>query len=136
GEQGLLYPRLREVQRILHAIVAEMDPTLPPAVLGEQVIKTLGYASEVERRLAAISAEWANNSFATGVTLDRLAEVTQKASVVSVGRLRSQLARVARTTARSLSKEVELEVEGDAFIDAAVARRLEPALLHAVRNGI
>lgn len=136
GEQQLLQPRLREVQRILRAIVAEMDPTLPPAVLGEQVIKTLGYAAEVERRLSAISAEWSGNSFATGMALDQLAESARRASVVSVGKLRSQLERTARTTARSLGKDVELRLEGDAYIDAAIARRLEPALLHAVRNSV
>jgi two-component system chemotaxis sensor kinase CheA len=31
---------------------------------------------------------------------------------------------------------VEFRVEGDAYIDAAVAKRLEPALLHAVRNAV
>jgi two-component system chemotaxis sensor kinase CheA len=136
GEQALLHPRLREVQRILRAIVAEMDPTLPPAVLGEQVIKTLGYAAEVERRLASISAEWSSNSFATGMALDQLAEQTRRASVVSVGKLRSQLERTARTTARSVGKDVDFRMEGDAYIDAAVAKRLEPALLHAVRNAV
>jgi two-component system, chemotaxis family, sensor kinase CheA len=136
GEQQLLHPRLREVQRILRSIVAEMDPTLPPAVLGEQVIKTLGYAAEVERRLSTIGAEWSSNSFATGMALDQLAEGTRRASVVSVGKLRSQLERTARTTARSVGKDIELRVEGDAYIDAAIARRLEPALLHAVRNSV
>ncbi|MBC7172227.1 MAG: response regulator [Polyangiaceae bacterium] len=136
GEQQLLLPRLREVQRILRAIVAEMDPTLPPAVLGEQVIKTLGYAGEVERRLSAIGSEWSSNSFATGMALDQLGDATRKASVVSVGKLRSQLERAARTTARAIGKDVELRIEGDAYIDAAIARRLEPALLHAVRNAV
>jgi two-component system chemotaxis sensor kinase CheA len=131
-----LQPRLRELQRILRAIVAEMDPSLPPAVLGEQVVKTLGAAAELERRLSALRSDWSANTFATGLAIEQLAESTRKAAMVSVHRLRSALQLSVRTTAKALDKEVQLRFEGDAYIDAGIAQRLEPALLHAVRNSI
>jgi len=136
GEQALLMPNLREAQRILRAVLAEMDPTLPPAVLGEQVIKTLGYAAEVERRLTAVRAMWSANAHAAGLALDQLSEAARRAALVSVGRLRTQLTMAVRAAAAELGKEVALVFEGDAFIDAAIARRLEAALLHAVRNSV
>jgi two-component system chemotaxis sensor kinase CheA len=135
-EQERLKPRLREVQRILRAIVAELDPSLPPAVLGEQAIKTLGATADLDRRLSTIRSEWSANSFAMGLTLDQLTDVTRRASVVSIDRLRSTLERTARATARALHKEIALHVEGDAYIDAAIAERLEPCLLHAARNAV
>ena len=90
-EHLVLEPRLREVQRILRAVVAEMDPSLPPAVLGEQVVKTLGATADLERRLSAIRAQWSANAFATGLALDQLDEITLRAAVVSVARIRSTL---------------------------------------------
>jgi two-component system chemotaxis sensor kinase CheA len=56
--------------------------------------------------------------------------------MVSMHRLRSALSLAARTTAKSLGKDVSLRFEGEAYIDAAIAQRLEPALLHVVRNSI
>jgi two-component system chemotaxis sensor kinase CheA len=135
-EQLMLQPRLREVQRILRAVVAEMDPSLPPAVLGEQVIKTLGMTAELERRISTIRTEWAANAFATGIAIEQLGETAQRAAMISVHRLRSALERSTRRTARDLGKEVQLRLEGDAYLDAAIAQRLEPALIHAVRNAV
>ncbi len=135
-EQSRLQQRMREIQSLLRAVVAEMDPSLPPAVLGEQVIKTLGATAELERRIAAVRAEWSANAFATGLSLDQLSEVTRKAAVVSVSVLRATLERTARATARALSKDVTLRVEGDAHIDARGAEQLETCLLHAIRNAV
>ncbi len=135
-EQQLLEPRLREIQRILRAVVAEMDPSLPPAVLGEQVVKTLGATADLERRLSVIRAQWSANAFAMGLALDQLSDTTRRAAVVSVARIRSTLERSVRATARALRKEVRLAFEGDAYIDSSIAQRLEPALLHAVRNAV
>ncbi|MFT3922238.1 MAG: response regulator [Myxococcales bacterium] len=135
-EQAQTQRRLREVQRILRAVVAEIDPALPPAVLGERVIKTLGATADLERRLSAIRSEWSANAFATGLALDHLSDTTRRAAVVSVARLRTSLERTLRSTSKSLKKEVQMRVEGDAYIDAVIAQRLEPALLHAVRNSV
>jgi two-component system chemotaxis sensor kinase CheA len=136
GEQAVLHERLRESQRMLRALLVEIDPRRGVQGLEERVTKTLGYGIEVDRRINTIRAEWSSNDFAVGLTLDELDNVVRRASVVSTDRLLNQVLRIGRSTGRTLGKEIDLEVHGDAILDATVAQRLEPALLHLVRNAI
>lgn len=136
GEQAILHERLREAQRMLRALLIEIDPRQGVEGLAERVTKTLGYGLEFDRRVNTIRAEWSSNDFAVGLTLDELDNFVRRASVVSTDRLLNQVLRVGRSTGRTLNKGIDLEVHGDAILDATVAQRLEPALLHLVRNAI
>jgi two-component system chemotaxis sensor kinase CheA len=136
AEQAVFHERLRESQRMLRALLVEIDPRLSMEQLAERITKTLGYGLEVERRLSAVRAEWSANEFAVGLALDELDNTVRRASVVSTERVLNQVRRVGRSTARTLDKDIELLVHGDAILDAGVAQRLEPALLHLVRNAI
>jgi two-component system, chemotaxis family, sensor kinase CheA len=136
GEQTVFHERLRETQRMLRALLGEIDPRKSHQTLAERIAKTLGYGTEIDRGLSAIRAGWSGSDFAVGLTLDELERTVHKASVVSTDRLLNQVVRVARSTARTLNKDVELRVSGDAILDAAIERRLEQALLHLVRNAM
>jgi two-component system chemotaxis sensor kinase CheA len=136
AEQAVFHENLRETQRMLRALLVEIDPRLSVEQLAERITKTLGYGMEIERRLSAVRTEWSGNEFAVGLALDELDNTVRRASVVSTDRVLNQVRRVGRSTARTLNKDVELSVHGDAILDAGVAQRLEPALLHLVRNAI
>jgi two-component system chemotaxis sensor kinase CheA len=136
GEQAVFHEKLRETQRMLRALLLEIDPRQSPEGVAERITKTLGYGAEVDRRLSAIRADWSGNDFAMGLALDELDAVVRRASVVSAERLLNQVVRVGRSTARTLDKDVELQVSGSAILDAAIEQRLEPSLLHLVRNAI
>ncbi len=86
--------------------------------------------------LGAVRADWSSNEFAAGCALGELDEVVRRASVVRTERLLNQVSLAARSAARMLGKDVEARVEGTRLLDAAVERRLEPALLLLVRNAI
>lgn len=136
GEQTVFHERLREMQRMLRALLGEIDPRQSQQSLAERIAKTLGYGAEIDRGLSAVRRGWSGNDFALGLTLDELERTVHKASVVSTDRLLSQVIRVGRSTARTLNKDVELRVSGDAILDSAIERRLEQALLHLVRNAM
>lgn len=136
GEQTVFHERLREMQRMLRALLGELDVRLSQQSLVERITKTLGYGAEIDRGMAAVRAGWSGSEFAVGLTLDELERCVNKASVVSTERLLNQVVRVGRSTARTLNKDVDLAVSGDAILDAAIERRLEQALLHLVRNAI
>jgi two-component system chemotaxis sensor kinase CheA len=136
GEQAVLHVELREAQRMLRALLAEIDPHLSGEALRERITKTLGYGAEVDRRLSTVRQAWSSHEFTVGLTLDELDRTVRRASVVSADRLLKQVVRIGRSTARMLGKQVDLRVEGDAVMDATAERRLEPALLHLVRNAI
>ncbi|MBN1605477.1 MAG: response regulator [Polyangiaceae bacterium] len=136
AEQAVFHERLRETQRMLRALLVEIDPHLSVEQLAERITKTLGYGLEIERRFSAVRAEWSANEFAVGLALDELDDTVRRASVVSTDQVLNQVRRVGRSTARTLDKDIELSVRGDAILDAGVAQRLEPALLHLVRNAI
>jgi two-component system chemotaxis sensor kinase CheA len=136
AEQAVFHERLRETQRMLRALLVEIDPHSSTEQLAERITKTLGYGLEIERRLSAVRAEWSANEFAVGLALDELDNSVRRASVVSTDRVLNQVQRVGRSTARTLDKDIEVSVHGDAILDAGVAQRLEPALLHLVRNAI
>jgi two-component system chemotaxis sensor kinase CheA len=136
GEQAVFHEKLRETQRMLRALLLEIDPRQSPEGLAERITKTLGYGSEVDRRLSAIRSDWSGNDFAMGLALDELDAVVRRASVVSAERLLNQVVRVGRSTARTLDKDIELRVSGSAILDAAIEQRLEPSLLHLVRNAM
>ncbi len=136
GEQTVLLPELSEIQRQLRALLAEIDPNVDAELLRERVVKTLGYSSEIERRMTSLRAAWSSNEFSTNLALDQLEEVLQRASLVSTSDLQAHIHRVARGTAKAVGKEVNVIVEGDAMLDAAVERRLRPSLLHLVRNAV
>ena len=136
GEQKLFHGKLRETQRMLRALLVEIDPRRSPETLLERVTKTLGYGSEIDRQISAIRADWSENDFSLGLSLDELDAAVRRASVVSTDRLLNQMVRVARSTARTVDKEVDIRVRGDAILDSAVEQRLEAALLHLVRNAV
>ena len=136
GEQKLFHDKLREAQRMLRALLVEIDPRRSPEGLVERITKTLGYGTEVDRQLSIIRAEWSENDFALGLSLDELDGMVRRACVVSTDRLLNQVVRVGRSTARAVNKDVEMKVHGDAIMDASVEQRLEAALLHLVRNAI
>lgn len=136
GEHANLQNRVRETQRMLRALLEELDPKRQGGPLAERITKTLGYGWEIDRMVSAIRAEWSTNDFTVGLTLDELENMVHRASVVSIDRLMTQLKRVGRATARTLGKDIDLKVHGDALLDAAIEQRLEPALLHIVRNAI
>ena len=136
GEQKLFEAKLREAQRMLRALLVELDPRRSPETLVERITKTLGYGTEVDRQMSAIRAEWSENEFALGLSLDELDATVRRASVVGTDRLLNQVVRVGRSTARTLNKDVEVRTHGNAIMDALVEQRLEAALLHLVRNAI
>ncbi|WP_437590954.1 response regulator [Sorangium sp. So ce1000] len=137
SERELIQRRLRESQRMLRALLVEIDPRGASADrIAERIAKTLGYGAEIERLLGAVRADWSSNEFAAGRALGELDEVVRSASVVRTERLLNQVSLAARSAARMLGKDVEARVEGTGLLDAAVERRLEPALLHLVRNAI
>lgn len=136
GEQTVFQERLREIQRMMRALLVEIDPRQGFENLAERITKTLGYGAEIDRRVSAIRSEWSGNDFSMGLALDEMETAVRRASVVSTDQLLNHVRRVGRTTARTLDKDVELRVHGDAIMDAAIERRLEPALLHLVRNAI
>lgn len=136
GEQEVFHKRLREGQRMLRALLAEIDPRLSPELLAERITKTLGYGSEIDRLLTGVRAEWASNEFSMGRSLEELEQVVGRASVVSTDRVLNQVLRVGRSTARALNKDVEFRVSGTPLLDAGVEQRLEPALVHLVRNAV
>ncbi|MBN2195525.1 MAG: response regulator [Polyangiaceae bacterium] len=136
GEQEVFHKRLREGQRMLRALLAEIDPRLSPELLAERITKTLGYGSEIDRLLTGVRAEWAANEFAMGRTLEELEQVVGRASVVSTDRILNQVQRVGRSTARAVNKDIEFRVRGTPILDAGVEQRLEPALIHLVRNAV
>jgi two-component system, chemotaxis family, sensor kinase CheA len=136
GEQAVFHQRLRETQRMLRALLSEIDPRQSPATLLERVTKTLNYGAEIDRRMSTVRTEWSSNDFSMGLVLDELDAAVRRASVVSTDRLLNQVKRIGRSTARTLGKDVELRVRGDAMLDASVEQRLEPALLHLLRNAI
>ncbi|WP_437648399.1 hybrid sensor histidine kinase/response regulator [Sorangium sp. So ce362] len=137
GEREVLQRRLREAQRMLRALLVEIDPRGAAADrVAERITKTLGYGAEIERLLGAVRADWSSNEFASGRALGELDEVVRAASVVRTERLLNQVSLAARSAARMLGKDVEARVEGTGLLDAAVERRLEPALLHLVRNAV
>jgi two-component system, chemotaxis family, sensor kinase CheA len=136
GEQTVFHEQLRETQRMLRALLGEIDGRLSQQALAERIAKTLGYGAEIDRGLSAIRAGWSGNDFAVSLTLDELERTLHKASVVSTDRLLNQVVRVGRSTARTLNKDVALRVSSDAILDSAIERRLEQALLHLVRNAM
>ncbi len=137
GEHGVLHVRLRESLRMLRALLSEIDPRLAsPESLVERITKTLSYGTEVDHQLSAIRAEWSSNDFTMGLVLDELDGVVRRASVVSTAQLLNKVQRVARSAARTLEKEVDVRVRGEAILETAIEQRLEPALLHLVRNAI
>ncbi|MGK3990324.1 response regulator [Sorangium sp. So ce136] len=137
GEREVLQRRLREAQRMLRALLVEIDPRGANVDrFEERITKTLGYGAEIERALGAIRADWSSNEFAAGRAIGELDEVVRRASVVRTERLLNQVSLAARSAARMLGKDVEARVEGTGLLDAQVERRLEPALLHLVRNAI
>ena len=136
SEQEVFHQQLRETQRMLRALLVEIDPHQPGEALIERITKTLGYGAEIDRQLSGIRAEWSANEFSMGLTLEELESLVGRASVVSTGRLLNQVQRVGRSTARAVNKEVEFQVEGDTILDAGVEQRLEPALIHLVRNAV
>ncbi|WP_437288950.1 hybrid sensor histidine kinase/response regulator [Sorangium sp. So ce406] len=136
GEREVLQRRLREAQRMLRALLVEIDPRGSADQVAERITKTLGYGAEIERALGAVRADWSSNDFAVGRALGELDEVVRAASVVRTERLLNQVSLAARSAARMLGKDVEARVEGTGLLDARVERRLEPALLHLVRNAV
>ena len=136
SEQEYFHKHLRETQRMLRALLAEIDPNLTAEQLAERVTKTLGYGAEIDRKLGAVRADWSANEFSMGTALEDLEAQVERASVVSTERLLNQVLRVGRSTARTLDKEVEFKVRGEGVLDAAVEQRLEPSLIHLVRNAV
>jgi two-component system chemotaxis sensor kinase CheA len=135
-EQTVLQPRLREIQRMLRQLLREVDPKLDPASLAERIVKTLTFGAETDRRLGAIASEWASVEFSMSLAIDQLEDLVRSASVVSLARLEAQIQRVARSAAQAVGKRVEVRVEGSGFLDAAIEKRLGPALQHLVRNAV
>jgi two-component system chemotaxis sensor kinase CheA len=68
-ELSLAQPLLREIRRMLRALLAEIDPNLPPATLAERVVKTLGYGAQIERRLAEMNASWSESDLTICATI-------------------------------------------------------------------
>jgi two-component system, chemotaxis family, sensor kinase CheA len=136
SEQAVLYPQLRAVQNQLRKLLRQIDPNASPEQLAENIVKTLGFGAELERRLGALASEWSATEFLSTVTLDQLEALVRRASVVPLSRLEAQIHRSARTAAHMLDKKVDVRLEGNAMLDAAIERRLSPAIMHLVRNSV
>ncbi len=135
-EQSLLRPHLREIRRMLRALLAEIDPSLGVERLHERIVKTLSYGSELERRITDLNASWSNSEFSLTMALEQIDETVRAAAMVSVGALEAQVHRTARGAAATVGKRVRVAFSGDAYVDATVERSLGPALLHLVRNAV
>jgi two-component system chemotaxis sensor kinase CheA len=136
AEQAMFQERLRETQRMVRALLVEVDPHRSTENSVARVTKTPGDGSEVDRLLSKILAEWSGNDFTAGLRLDELEDAVRKASVVGTDRLLNQVVRIGRSTLRTLGKDAEIRVQGSAILDMAIEQRLEPSLLHLVRNAI
>lgn len=136
GERVEVERSLREAQRMLRAVLAEIDPSLSAELLKERIVKTLGYGWEVERRMTEVRAQWSAGEFSFGMGVDGLEDALRRASMVAVSTILPRAHRLARSTAATLNKEVELSVVGDAYVDDTVIRRLDAALVHLVRNAV
>ncbi|AUX44259.1 histidine kinase [Sorangium cellulosum] len=136
SEREVIQRRLREAQRMLRALLVEIDPRGAADRFAERITKTLGYGVEIERALGAARADWSSNEFATGRALGELGDVVRRASVVRAERLLNQVSLAVRSAARMVGKDVDARVEGTGLLDATVERHLEPALLHLVRNAV
>lgn len=135
-EQASLRPALREIRRMLRALLAEIDPQLSPDALAERIVKTLGYGTEVERRIGGLYTQWSAHDFALGRALEAVQDTVRDAAMVPLTQLKSAIHRNARAVARALDKEVDVEIVGDVFLESAVEEALGPVLLHLVRNAI
>src|SRR6185369_14770835 len=90
GERQVVLNRLRESQRMLRALLMEIDQKEAPERLAERITKTLGYGAEIERSMRSLRGDWSSNEFASERALDELEEAVRKVSVVRTERLLNQ----------------------------------------------
>lgn len=136
NEQALMVSRLREVQRMVRALMSEIDPRLGPEVIFERLVKTLGYGAEVERRVSALRHEWSANGFAQSRALEELDRQMHSALATTLEALKTRAVVVGRRTASVLEKSVTVETSGDARIEPEIERALTVAVLHLIRNAV
>ncbi len=121
GQQ--LTGRLDELARLADAGLREPQPRQVLAVLAA-MLRRLGVETEGAQRRLARAAE------------EQL-ELTLKVQLQPLRGPLLSLARYARDLARTLGREVEVELEGEETrLDRRIARELEEALLHLVRNAV
>lgn len=136
SQQALLYPQLAEIRKMLRALLREFDPNAEPSRLAEAMVKTLGFGETIERRLTAAISEWSATEYLATTTLDQLESMVRDKAVVPRTKIETVVGRTARSAAQTLGKEVKVRVEGDTAIDGAIEQRLQPALLHLIRNAV
>ncbi|MEL6546192.1 MAG: ATP-binding protein, partial [Myxococcota bacterium] len=133
---ALLYPRLTELRKMLRSLLGAIDPNATPERLSESIVKTLGLSREIEKRLSAVIAEQSVTEYIATATLDQLSDTVRAAAVVPRGKIELTVNRIARSAASALGKAVAVVVSGDAIVDGEIERRLQPVLLHLVRNAV
>ncbi|MEM6532857.1 MAG: ATP-binding protein [Myxococcota bacterium] len=136
SRQSLLYPQLSELRKMLRALLREIDPNASPERLSETIVKTLGFGEEIEKQLTRAMTEWSTTEYIANATLDQLSDLVRAAAVVPLSKLELTVNRIARGVAGALSKKVRVEVRGDPLIDGEIERRMQPVLLHLVRNAV
>ena len=115
--------RIYELARLAEEGLHEPQPTQVLAVLATMLRRVAVELEGGQRRLIRSSEEQLEKMLA--LQLQPL-----RGSLLS-------LARYARELARSLGREVEVELEGEETrLDRRIARELEEALLHLVRNAV
>ena len=115
--------RIYELARLAEEGLHEPQPTQVLAVLSTMLRRVAVELEGGQRRLIRASEEQLEKML--GLQLQPL-----RGSLVS-------LARHARELARALGREVEVELEGeDTRLDRRIARELDEALIHLVRNSV
>ncbi|HWN43574.1 MAG TPA: response regulator [Thermoanaerobaculia bacterium] len=115
--------RIYELARLAEEGLHEPQPTQVLAVLSTMLRRVAVELEGGQRRLIRASEEQLEKML--GLQLQPL-----RGSLVS-------LARHARELARALGREVEVELEGeDTRLDRRIARELDEALIHLVRNAV
>ena len=126
GERALIGPQMRDALRALGSPdITEHLPTDAKRKL-----------AHVVRRLTDALADSDTSEFTSGIMLELIEQMIQRASVVALSKLEGQIHRTARRLAQTLGKKVDVRVRGDAMLDASIERRLTAALVHLIRNAL
>lgn len=128
-------------QRALQQALAEVASLNLPLRERQRILRRLddfhARADEIARRLRSAHAGFARRAAARGALVDELEAEVFAARLVPVATVLATIPRAVRELARSLGRQVELELRGEETeADRKVLDALAEPLLHMVRNAI
>lgn len=136
AQQTSLLNEMQEIERRIHAYAEAVDPSLSPEEVKEQVIKTLGYGSGIERTVRELRSRLGSNHFSFELALSRVNNFMRNASLVGTDGIRLSAERVVRTTSAKVEKQVELDFDSIPYVESSLEVMLTDALGHLIRNAI